>query len=57
MTRATSDTERRTVAPEKSAGRAAGYCWAQHPTTRVHCTEPPRHAGNHWHTYTKTGWS
>jgi hypothetical protein len=45
------------VRPELSAGRAAGYCWAERPGWRLHCTKPPGHTGKHWHTYTKTGWS
>lgn len=57
MTPTKADTERRTVAPEQSAGRAAGYCWAEHPGSHLHCTKPPGHDGKHWHTYTKTDWS
>ncbi len=57
MTRTASDAERRTVPPEQSAGRAAGYCWAERAGWRLHCTKPPGHDGKHWHTYTKTGWS
>jgi hypothetical protein len=35
-----------------------GYCWALHPTTGVHCTEPVGHRhADHWHTYTKTRWT
>ena len=28
---------------EQSAGRAAGYCWVEHPNTASHCTRPPGH--------------
>ncbi|MBA2806931.1 hypothetical protein E0500_005600 [Streptomyces sp. KM273126] len=33
-----------------------GYCWATHTGKGVHCTEPHRHSGRHWHPYTKTSW-
>jgi hypothetical protein len=38
-----------------------GYCWAEHPTKGVHCTEPVGHPprdgkGGHWHPYSKTAW-
>ncbi|MFE6482383.1 hypothetical protein ACFVGN_05510 [Streptomyces sp. NPDC057757] len=33
-----------------------GYCWAEHPRTAVHCTQPARHSGRHWHPYSKTSW-
>jgi hypothetical protein len=26
-----------------SAGRAAGYCWVEHPDGGAHCTRPPGH--------------
>ncbi|MFC8520836.1 hypothetical protein [Streptomyces sp. NPDC057257] len=32
------------------------YCWAEHPRTSVHCTDPQRHKGKHWHAYTRTSW-
>ncbi|MEV6174861.1 hypothetical protein AB0L99_42485 [Streptomyces sp. NPDC051954] len=37
------------------------YCWAEHPRTHVHCTEPAGHRqrdgnGGHWHPYSKTSW-
>ncbi|QFQ97472.1 hypothetical protein F9278_16020 [Streptomyces phaeolivaceus] len=37
----------------------AGYCWAEHPKTLVHCTEPIGHEAwnpEHYHPYTKTTW-
>jgi hypothetical protein len=41
--------------------RGHSYCWAEHPQTRVHCTEtaghPPRGGnGGHWLPYTRTSW-
>jgi hypothetical protein len=38
------------------SGRISGYCWAEHPGTYVHCTEPHGHNGRHWHPYTRTSW-
>ncbi|MFE7444574.1 hypothetical protein ACFU7X_29465 [Streptomyces chartreusis] len=32
------------------------YCWAEHPTRRLRCTEPKGHGGRHWHPYTRTTW-
>lgn len=42
-------------------GQISGYCWAAHPDTQVHCTEPAGHPtrgalGGHWHPYTRTSW-
>lgn len=45
-----------TQAAVRNAGRISGYCWAEHPRTRVHCTEPRGHNGRHWHPYTRTSW-
>lgn len=34
-----------------------GYCWAEHRTTFVHCTEPIGHKNpEHYHAYTRTSW-
>ena len=36
-----------------------GYCWAEHPVTYVHCTEPVGHESRyreHYHPYSKTSW-
>lgn len=41
--KASANSERHTVHTEQSAGRAAGYCWAEHPTEPLRCTEPPGH--------------
>ncbi|MER6350708.1 hypothetical protein ABT186_02330 [Streptomyces sp. NPDC001634] len=41
----------------KSAGRAAGYCWVEHPAEPLHCTRWPNHRGRpHKHYYTGTEW-
>lgn len=40
----------------ESAGRAAGYCWVEHPNSGLHCTWPPRRTGPHKHTYSGTVW-
>lgn len=32
------------------------YCWAEHSSTHVHCTQPTGHSGRHWHPYTRTSW-
>lgn len=34
-----------------------GYCWAEHPTTFAHCTEPVGHKHReHYHAYSRTSW-
>jgi hypothetical protein len=33
----------REVKAAQSAGRAAGYCWVEHPEGGAHCTRPPGH--------------
>lgn len=34
-----------------------GYCWAEHPQTFVHCTEPVGHQRrDHYHAYTRASW-
>lgn len=40
----------------RKRGRISGYCWAEHTSKRVHCTEPFGHGGRHWHPYTRTSW-
>lgn len=32
---------------EQSAGRAAGYCWLEHPSGSAHCTRSPHRDGLH----------
>ncbi|MDX2837957.1 hypothetical protein PV377_02885 [Streptomyces ipomoeae] len=31
----------------QSAGRAAGYCWMEHPSGHAHCTRPPHSDSQH----------
>lgn len=31
----------------QSAGRAAGYCWMEHPNGRAHCTRTPHTDNQH----------
>ncbi|MEU1496972.1 hypothetical protein [Streptomyces sp. NPDC005732] len=33
-----------------------GYCWAEDELTHLHCTKPPGHTGQHFHTYTRKSW-
>lgn len=34
-----------------------GYCWAEHPETYVHCTEPVgRVHREHYHAYSRSSW-
>jgi hypothetical protein len=40
----------------RHTGRMSNYCWAEHSTKRVHCTEPTGHSRKHWHPYTRTSW-
>ena len=35
------DTLTRAMVAEQSGGRAAGYCWLEHPDGGAHCTRPP----------------
>ncbi|MFI5684663.1 hypothetical protein [Streptomyces sp. NPDC051636] len=35
------DTVTRAMEAAQSGGRAAGYCWLEHPGGRAHCTRPP----------------
>lgn len=42
---ASANSERHAVRTERSAGRAAGYCWAEQPTEPLRCTQPPGHEG------------
>lgn len=39
-----------------SAGRAAGYCWIQHPDQALFCTRPAGHTGEHRHYYARVDW-
>lgn len=39
----------------------SNYCWAEHPRTHVHCTEPAGHPprerdAGHYHPYSKISW-
>lgn len=58
MTQAEKGTEagRGPASPERSAGRAAGYCWARNPNERGLCTRPPHHSGGHKDHYAHTEW-
>lgn len=43
---------------DRSAGRAAGYCWARNPNGPGRCTWPPEHSGAYPHkdVYARTEW-
>ncbi|MBD9703350.1 hypothetical protein IHE56_14925 [Streptomyces sp. ID01-12c] len=36
----------------RSAGRAAGYCWMEHPSGHAHCTRRPHSDNEHVDYYT-----
>lgn len=36
----------RKLRAETSGGRAAGYCWLEHPTGTARCTREPGHSGS-----------
>lgn len=40
------------VRAEQSAGRAAGYCWMEHPGGHAHCTRSPHSDQQHVDFYT-----
>ncbi|MFJ3310292.1 hypothetical protein ACIPSA_46335 [Streptomyces sp. NPDC086549] len=37
----------RSARAAQSAGRAAGYCWLEHPDGGAHCTRPPHTGQQH----------
>ncbi|MFB8772080.1 hypothetical protein [Streptomyces broussonetiae] len=43
----------RIAAAARSAGRAGGYCWVEHPGGGSHCTLSPEHRGRHFNFYTR----
>jgi hypothetical protein len=42
-----SSAEKRREQAARSGGRAAGYCWLEHPSRGAHCTRPPHTDGRH----------
>jgi hypothetical protein len=37
-------------------GRISSYCWAEQPSSSLHCCLPMGHAGLHYHPYRKRNW-